>query len=165
MEGKVFLKLVRNSHANAKIVILMDNLHSTVRTKLMRGIRAKNTTPELKVRSFLHMIGFRFRTNVSSLPGSPDVVLPRYHTAIFIHGCFWHGHKQCKRAALPKTRTAFWEEKIHTNQSRDRRVARRLRGLGWNVWTIWQCEVNEPSHLMRRLSPLLKLREGTPDAA
>lgn len=143
----------------------MDNLRANVRTQLMRNIRTVNTAPELMVRSFLHKLGFRFRTNVSSLPGSPDIVLARFRTVIFIHGCFWHGHKSCARAKLPKTRLSFWEKKVLANQVRDRRVSSELRRLGWSVLTIWQCEINKPGRLIRRIATLLKLQETHNNAA
>ena len=110
----------------------------------MSRIRGKDTKPELLVRSILHRLGYRFTVsgpNNKKLPGKPDIVLPKWGTVVFVHGCFWHGHDRCRLFRLPKTRRAFWQEKIANNRKRDARAARELRQLGWNVVVIWECEL------------------------
>ncbi len=107
----------------------------------MSRIRAKNTKPELFVRSMLHRMGYRFRIHLKGLPGKPDIVLPKYHTAIFVHGCFWHGHEGCKDFAPPKTRTEWWLNKINGNKKRDTENITQLGRQGWQVIIIWECEL------------------------
>ncbi|MDR0972851.1 MAG: DNA mismatch endonuclease Vsr, partial [Prevotellaceae bacterium] len=108
----------------------------------------KETKPEIFIRKFLFANGFRYRKNVRDLPGKPDIVLPKYKTTIFIHGCFWHGH-DCKRGGLPESNFEFWKEKIGNNIERDKRNIVDLKQLGWNVIVIWQCEIRN-----------IRLREG-----
>lgn len=110
----------------------------------MAHIHSKDTGPEVRVRRELWRRGFRFRVNVRSLPGSPDIVLPRYRTAIFVNGCFWHGHKGCSKYVIPKTRTEFWQAKIARNQERDLLNNQRLESLEWYPITIWECELEKP---------------------
>jgi DNA mismatch endonuclease (patch repair protein) len=105
--------------------------------------RAKNTGPELQLRHVLWRLGFRYHVNVKRLPGSPDIVLPKYRTVIFVHGCFWHGHKDCKNASTPKTNTAFWTAKIQRNQQRDQEVWRQLEAKGWSVIIVWECQLKK----------------------
>jgi DNA mismatch endonuclease (patch repair protein) len=107
----------------------------------MSRIRGKDTKPELLVRRFLHSKGFRYRLHSKNLPGKPDIVLPKYKTAIFIHGCFWHGHKNCPYYVVPKTRTEWWLEKINGNVSRDEKAISDLKKMGWKVLTIWECQL------------------------
>ena len=107
----------------------------------MSRIRSKNTKPELIVRSLLHRMGFRFRVNRKDLPGTPDIVLPKYKTVIFVHGCYWHRHPGCKGATTPSTRREFWEKKFRDNVDRDSRNQRDLRKAGWKVIVLWECEV------------------------
>jgi len=107
----------------------------------MSQIKAKNTKPELVVRKFLFANGFRYRLNQKDLPGKPDIVLKKYKTAIFVNGCFWHGHKGCKYFVLPKTRTEWWLQKIKGTQKRDRKAEIELNILGWRVISIWECEL------------------------
>lgn len=106
----------------------------------MSRIRSKNTAIELTVRRQLHALGFRYRLGGASLPGRPDLVLPKYRTAIFVHGCFWHGH-DCKLFRLPKTRSEFWRQKIETNRARDSAAAAKLIQLGWRPLYIWECQL------------------------
>jgi len=120
----------------------MADVHSKeTRSYNMSRIRSKDTKPEMLVRKFLHKNGFRYRLHVKDLPGKPDIVLPKYKTVIFIHGCFWHGHEGCKYAALPTTRTEWWEEKIVRNIQNDKKAEAALRAANWNIITIWQCEL------------------------
>ena len=110
----------------------------------MSRIRGKDTKPEILVRSLLHRLGYRFTVNGprnKQLPGRPDIVLPKHATVIFVHGCFWHGHEGCPIFKMPKTRVEFWKEKIGKNQERDAKNAEALKELGWNVVTIWECEL------------------------
>ena len=119
----------------------MDIISKKKRSWNMSRIRGKNTKPELYVRSLLHRLGYRFRIHSQTLPGRPDVVLTKYGTVIFVHGCFWHRHRNCKYAYTPKSRAAFWQKKFNENVERDTKARRALMKLGWNVITIWECEV------------------------
>lgn len=107
----------------------------------MQRIKSKDTKPELFVRKFLFAHGFRYRLNVKRLPGSPDIVLKKYRTTIFINGCFWHGHQNCKYFVLPKTNTTFWQNKIQRNQERDLQRRIDLKKMGWHTITIWECQL------------------------
>src|SRR5580693_7162090 len=123
----------------------------------MSRIRAKDTKPELAVRSLLHRLGFRFRIHVKRLPGCPDIVLSRLQTVVFVNGCFWHRHKNCKFAYSPKSRKAFWEEKFKANVARDRQLQRKLGKLGWTVHVIWECQTHKVEildKLVRRIFPM-----------
>jgi len=108
----------------------------------MSGIRGKDTKPEKIVRTFLHRAGLRFRLH-AELPGKPDLVFPRYRTAVFVHGCFWHRHNACRFATTPAANAAFWQEKFDSNVRRDASVKRKLRALGWKVRVIWACQLTE----------------------
>ena len=121
----------------------------------MRAIKSKDTKPEVMVRSMLHRAGYRFRKNVATLPGKPDIVLPKYKTVIFVHGCFWHRHRGCKQATTPKTRTEWWQKKFERNVSNDRKHARQLRKLGWHVITVWECQLKKPERVFQRLEKVL----------
>ncbi|GAB4286299.1 MAG: DNA mismatch endonuclease Vsr [Ignavibacteriaceae bacterium] len=135
----------------------MADVHtSEVRSYNMSMIRGKNTKPELIVRKFLHSKGFRFRLHKKELPGKPDVVLPKYRTVIFIHGCFWHGHKNCKYFVVPKTRTKWWINKIEGNRLNDKRNNAQLRKAGWKIITLWECQL-KPKKVLKTL---LKLESG-----
>lgn len=107
----------------------------------MSKISRKETKPEIFVRKYLFGNGFRFRKNIKTLSGKPDIVLPKYKTIIFVHGCFWHGHKDCKKSKLPKTRKEFWENKISTNIQRDKTNIEELKNQRWNVLVLWECEL------------------------
>jgi DNA mismatch endonuclease (patch repair protein) len=107
----------------------------------MSRIRGRNTKPELRIRSLLHRAGFRFRLHKKGMPGRPDIVLTKYRTAIFVHGCFWHRHPACKNATTPSTRFEFWQRKFSDNVSRDARNRAELEAAGWRVLTIWECEL------------------------
>lgn len=119
---------------------MVDTLTEEQRSWNMSRIRSRNTKPEIKVRSILHRMGYRFSLH-RKLPGSPDIVLPKYRTVIFVHGCFWHRHKGCRNASAPGTRPAFWQKKFTDNISRDEKNCAELKKLGWKVIVIWECEV------------------------
>ena len=131
-----------------------DKLTPSQRHKCMSSIRGKNTKPEILVRKGLHARGFRFRLHNKKLPGSPDIVLPKYGVAIMVNGCFWHGHKGCRYATKPKTNIEFWETKIARNRHRDEVTTAHLEALGWTVITIWECELRTSSQLDDRLNTL-----------
>lgn len=114
----------------------------------MSQIKSKNTKPEITLRKALFARGFRYRVNVGNLPGKPDIVLPKYKTIIFVHGCFWHGHPGCKYAYIPKSNTEFWATKISTNRERDITTERKLIELGWHVITVWECEIRHGKNLV-----------------
>ncbi len=105
----------------------------------MAAIRGKDTKPEMTVRKFLHRRGFRYRLHVKDLPGKPDIVIPKFRTVVFVHGCFWHRHKGCKNAVLPKTNPDFWEKKLKGNVKRDRKNLEALRNMGWRIVVVWEC--------------------------
>ena len=120
----------------------MDRLTQEQRHKNMSNVRNRGTKPEIKVRKWLWQRGFRYRLNVKSVPGKPDVVLRKYRTAVFVNGCFWHGHENCKKFRVPKTRTEFWSEKISRNRRRDVKNQEILAANGWQVIVIWECELD-----------------------
>ncbi len=117
----------------------MDIVTPEVRSGMMSGIRGKDTAPELKVRRFLHANGFRFRLHRKDLPGRPDIVLPKYKACIFVNGCFWHRHKDCKLASEPKSREEFWNKKFSENVARDTKNYKALQASGWRVAVLWEC--------------------------
>jgi DNA mismatch endonuclease (patch repair protein) len=123
----------------------------------MSRIRAKNTGPELAVRRFLHGRGFRYRLHRRDLPGSPDLVLAKHETVVFVHGCFWHRHPGCRRATTPKSNSEFWQQKFSRTVERDGQAERTLKNAGWNVITAWECEIKEPGRLEIALADLLTL--------
>ena len=134
----------------------MADVHTKeVRSYNMSQIRSKNTKPELIVRKYLFANGFRYRLHSKSLPGKPDIVLPKYKTVIFVHGCFWHGHNGCKYFVVPKTKTEWWLEKINGNIDRDKKKFSLLRKEGWKVITIFECRL-KPKVRGITLSKILK---------
>ena len=114
---------------------------SEQRSRNMSAIKSKNTKPEIKVRKILHSMGYRFRLHSKGLPGSPDIVLPKYKTLIFVHGCFWHRHENCKYASTPKTRKEFWESKFKANVKRDKEIQEKIKNIGWQSVVVWECEI------------------------
>ncbi|MCA5965926.1 MULTISPECIES: very short patch repair endonuclease [Pseudomonas] len=119
---------------------MADIVDVATRSQMMSGIRGKNTSPELLIRKALHARGFRFRIHAAHLPGKPDLLFPKYKAAVFIHGCFWHGHA-CRYFKIPKTRPEFWMEKIGKNQARDSDQERSLNSQGWRILVVWECAV------------------------
>lgn len=130
---------------------MTDVVDVETRSRMMANIRSKNTSPEILIRKALHARGFRFRVHVKKLPGTPDLVLPKYKAVIFIHGCFWHGHN-CRYFRIPQTRHEFWMEKIAKNQVRDRQQLAALRVLNWRVLVIWECAVRT---MKKQIAPVL----------
>lgn len=133
---------------------MADVLSKEQRQRCMSHVKSKNTKPEVLVRRFLFAHGFRFRLYRKDLPGKPDIVLPKYKTAIFINGCFWHGHENCKYAKLPETNHEFWLNKINGNIQRDINTSSKLAEMGWRVFTIWQCEL-KPKTIENTLNNLI----------
>jgi DNA mismatch endonuclease, patch repair protein len=133
-----------------------DTFSRQRRSEIMGRIGSTDTRPELAVRSLLHRAGFRFRVHSKSLPGKPDIVLSSYKTVVFVHGCLWHGHENCKRGRRPKTNTEYWNLKIDRNLMRDAANADLLRALGWQRIVIWECELKEPDIVTKKLVSLLR---------
>lgn len=121
----------------------------------MSRIKGKNTRPEMLVRKFLHSNGFRYRLHVKDLPGKPDIVLPKYRTVIFVHGCFWHGHEGCRYFVVPKTRTDWWLNKINGNVFNDTKAIKLLKKERWKIITLWECDL-KPAKMTKTLSSLLR---------
>ena len=121
------------------------------RSEVMSKVRSRNTKPELIVRSLLHHMGYRFRLHRADLPGKPDIVLPKYQTVIFVHGCFWHQHSGCKKATLPKKNFDFWQAKLEANRSRDIQHVDDLTKAGWQVIVVWECETKDIDALEKTL--------------
>ena len=130
---------------------------SEQRSRNMSAIKSKNTKPEIAVRKLLHSMGYRFRLHRKDLPGSPDIVLPKYKTVIFVHGCFWHRHQNCKYASNPKTRREFWEKKFKENIERDKKTQEKLKNLGWKTKIVWECEIKKQDKLIKKLEDFLNL--------
>lgn len=122
---------------------MTDVLTKDLRHRNMAAIHSASTKPEICLRHALWRCGFRYRVNDKRLPGSPDIVLPKYRTVIFVHGCFWHGHKDCKNYTVPKTRTEFWVAKVARNRERDQEVWQQLEAKGWSVIIVWECELKK----------------------
>lgn len=134
----------------------MDIFSPEKRSQVMSRIRSKDTKPEKIIRSILHKLGFRFRINRKDLPGKPDIVLPKYKTVIFVHGCFWHRHEGCKYAYTPKSNADFWNKKFSLNLQRDKDIQNKLGKRGWKILTIWECEIKEIKKTPELLDSLLK---------
>lgn len=118
---------------------MADIVDQQTRSRMMSGIRGKNTKPELALRRPLHALGFRYRIHAKGIPSKPDIVLPKYRAVIFLHGCFWHRHEDCRYATVPATRPEFWAAKFDANVARDAAVQSALRESGWRVGTVWEC--------------------------
>ena len=124
---------------------------SEQRSRNMSAIKSKNTKPEIKVRKVLQSMGYRFRLHSKDLPGSPDIVLPKYKTVIFVHGCFWHRHENCKYASTPKTRKEFWNKKFTENKKRDSEIQEKIKILDWRSVVIWECETKNIENLRDKI--------------
>jgi DNA mismatch endonuclease Vsr len=134
---------------------MADRLTPAERSAHMARIKRSDTRPELVVRRLLHRLGYRFRIQLKGVPGRPDVALPKRRKAIYIHGCFWHAHRNCAISRIPKTRTEFWMAKFERNRKRDRRLERAALRAGWDCLTIWECEIDDEEKLTRRLRTYL----------
>lgn len=134
----------------------MADVHDkATRSYNMSRIKGKDTKPEMLVRKFLHAQGYRYRLHVKYLPGKPDIVLPKYKTVIFVHGCFWHGHEGCRYYVVPKTKTEWWLNKINGNIANDHKAEKALIDLGWNIITLWECDL-KPATIDVSLNTLLQ---------
>lgn len=122
---------------------MSDVFSKEKRSQIMSKVRATETKPEIKVRKFLFSKGFRYRKNSKSLPGKPDIVFPKYKTVVFVNGCFWHGHKNCDAASIPKSNKSYWKNKISTNIARDKGKKSELKKAGWKVYVIWECQITK----------------------
>jgi len=134
---------------------------SEQRSRNMSAIKSKNTKPEIKVRKVLHSMGYRFRLHSKDLPGSPDIVLPKYKTVIFVHGCFWHRHENCKYASTPKTRQEFWNKKFKENIKRDSEIQDKIKNLNWRSVVIWECETKNMENLRDKIIDVFKTEKWT----
>lgn len=128
-----------------------------LRSRTMRAVKSKNTTPEIVVRKLVHALGFRFRLHGKHLPGSPDIVFPGKSKVIFVHGCFWHGHTCERGARVPKTNTTYWIAKVSRNKLRDKNAVCSLRKAGWRQLTVWECELRRPENLKRKIEKFLRV--------
>ena len=136
---------------------MADPLSKEERSRVMSRVKNQDTGPEVRVRSMLHRMGYRFRLHRRDLPGTPDIVLPRHEKIVFVHGCFWHSH-DCPRGERPGTRTDFWDEKLDSNVERDRQNQAKLKEQGWEVLVVWGCEVKEPETAYEKLSAFMENR-------
>ena len=134
----------------------MDSLTKEQRSEVMSRVRSKDTVPERRVRRLVSSLGVRYRLHGASLPGRPEVVFAGQRKVIFVHGCFWHRHPRCKLARMPKSRVAFWREKLDGNRHRDLVNQRRLKRLGWRVMLVWECELSDEGKLLDRLRTFLQ---------
>lgn len=134
---------------------MADHVDTQTRSKIMASVRSKDTKPELVVRRFLHRQGYRYRLHRKDLPGSPDIVFPSRRKVLFVHGCYWHGHR-CRWGNLPKSNATYWHDKIRANRERDARNVSDLRLLGWDVHTVWQCELRDKPSAFERIVEYLR---------
>ena len=134
---------------------MTDTFTPKQRSEIMAKIHSADTVPEVELRRLLHALGYRFRVHRSDLPGKPDVVLPRYHAAIMMHGCFWHGHT-CQDGRRPRSNTEYWNKKLDRNLQRDKKNVAALRRLGWRCLTVWECQLNNQEQLRQRIIRFLE---------
>lgn len=141
---------------------MADIVTPEVRSRMMSRIRGRNTRPEVVLRKALHRRGFRFRLNAKKLPGSPDIVLPRWKTVLFVHGCYWHRHPECRKATTPSSNVEFWTKKFRQNVERDARNIRDLQEAGWRVGVVWECAIGRkpPPHLLQELEEFIVLGQS-----
>jgi DNA mismatch endonuclease, patch repair protein len=133
---------------------MTDVFSKEMRSWIMSRISGRNTKPEIAVRSVIHRLGYRFRLHRTDLPGKPDIVMPRLKKAVFVNGCFWHGHR-CLRGRRPTSNKRFWNKKLDLNKQRDAKFNRQLRGLGWKILVVWECELKNADKLINRLKGFL----------
>lgn len=134
----------------------MDTISKAKRSWNMSRIRGKDTSPEKLVRSALHQMGFRFSLHRADLPGKPDIVLPKYQTVVFVHGCFWHQHKGCKRCSIPKSNAEYWRSKLQRNVKRFIDVSKQLSAKGWRIIVVWECKTKNPGKLKKNLAKKIR---------
>ena len=134
---------------------MVDVFSPEERSAIMRKVKGKDTKPELVIRSLLHKLGYRFRLHRKDLPGKPDIVLPKFKKVIFVHGCFWHGHKGCKHANRPKSNVSYWNKKIDRNIQRDKTNQSKLKDMGWDSLIIWECEITDAYKLANKICEFL----------
>jgi len=134
---------------------MTDVFSKKKRSWIMGRVKGRDTKPEILVRSIVHRMGYRFRIHRRELPGNPDIVLPRHRKVIFVHGCFWHGHRRCPRSERPSSNKSFWNTKLDKNVERDERLRRVLRRMGWRVFVVWECETRAPDKVLRKLGRFL----------
>ncbi|MFA5296365.1 MAG: very short patch repair endonuclease [Methanoregulaceae archaeon] len=135
---------------------MVDTRTKEQRHKIMAAVRSKDTQPELLVRKYLWAHGIRYRLHLKSLPGTPDIVIPKLKIVIFVHGCFWHGHESCSLGRLPKSHLDYWKEKIEKNKNRDRKSLKQLKEMGWRVIIIWNCQLRTNKNARISLPKILK---------
>lgn len=133
----------------------MDSVTPARRSEIMGRVRSRDTKPEMKVRQLIHSMGYRYRLHAKDLPGKPDIVFRKRKKVVFVHGCFWHRHSECVLARIPKSRTVFWTKKLEANRQRDKRNADELQEMGWNILTIWECELHETEKLKSKIKEFL----------
>lgn len=136
--------------------MVADNISKTARSKQMSLVKSKNTKPEMFVRKLVHSMGYRYRLHDKKLPGRPDLVFSSRKKVIFVHGCFWHRHENCKLARLPKSRLEFWKPKLEANKERDQIVQESLRELGWQILVIWECQLRDIEILREKIIAFLE---------
>ena len=134
---------------------MADHFSKEKRSWIMSRVRSKDTKPEIAVRKMLHGAGFRFRLHVTALAGTPDIVLPKWKTVIFVHGCFWHRHEGCKKNRTPKTRPDWWTLKFNRTVARDLTYHKALEAAGWKVVTVWECEIRDKKKIVNRITSLI----------
>lgn len=157
----MFLEQIYDMNWFQRGLNMADTVSPEKRSWNMSRIRSKDTDAEIKVRKHLFSQGFRYRKNVECLPGKPDIVLPKYKTVIFVHGCFWHRHEGCKRATMPKTRQEYWVPKLERNIENDRKHVEDLEEKGWKIIVIWECEIRRDFQgVMDNTIALIKKQEG-----
>lgn len=136
---------------------MADHLSPERRSRNMAAIHSGDTKPEMTVRRMVFAMGYRYRLHCSELPGKPDLVFPSKKKVIFVHGCFWHCHNRCNRSNIPKTHSAYWRAKLDGNVQRDKRNHRRLKEMGWKVFTVWECQLKDPERLVGRVNAFLQI--------
>jgi DNA mismatch endonuclease (patch repair protein) len=134
---------------------MVDTVSKDRRSEIMRSVRRENTAPELSVRAVAHSLGYRYRLHLNTLQGRPDIVFQKRRKVIFVHGCFWHGHANCRLARIPKSNSAYWNEKVARNRERDLKVIAALAAQDWESMVIWECETKDKNLLAKRLGEFL----------